>query len=218
MKLNVGYVGLSHLGINSAIAASMRGFSVICFDEDSNIISSLRKKKIPFYEKNALKNLKKKFDHFEFTNNIKELSKCDLVFISQDVPTNDKGKSNLLGIKKLIDDVIKNINPSCTLVILCQVPPGFTRSINWPSSKLFYQVETLIFSDALNRAYSPERIIVGKSVKKIEKKYDMFLKKFKCPILEMKYESAELAKIYINNFKNIEHTSIIGARSFTKLA
>ena len=29
--------------------------------------------------------------------------------------------------------------------------------------------------------------------------------------------SAELAKIYINNFKNIEHTSIIGARSFTKL-
>ncbi len=211
MKLNIGYVGLSHLGINSAIAASMRGFSVICFDRDFNLISSLKKKKIPFYEKNALKNLKKKFDHFKFTNNIKELNKCDLVFISQDVPTNDKGKSNLIEIKKLINDVIKNINPSCTLIILCQVPPGFTRSINWPSSKLFYQVETLIFSDALNRAFSPERIIVGKSVKKIEKKYDMFLKKFKCPILEMRYESAELAKISINIFliSSLTSTNVI---------
>ena len=60
MKLNIGYVGLSHLGINSAIAASMRGFSVICFDRDFNLISSLKKKKkFLFMKKNAF-NLKKK--------------------------------------------------------------------------------------------------------------------------------------------------------------
>jgi len=51
MKLNIGYVGLSHLGINSAIAASMRGFSVICFDRDFNLISSLKKKKFLFMKK-----------------------------------------------------------------------------------------------------------------------------------------------------------------------
>ena len=200
MKLNIGYVGLSHLGINYAIAAAMRGFTVTCYDNSSNIISSLRKKIIPFYEKNTAINLKKKFNKFKFTNDLVELYECDLVFISQDVPTDSKGKSNLSGIKKLIKNVTDNINPNCNLIILCQVPPGFTRSINWPTNKLFYQVETLIFAEALHRAFLPERIIVGKNIKKINKKYEFFLKKFNCPILEMNYESAELAKISINIF------------------
>ena len=30
------------------------------------------------------------------------------------------------------------------MIILSQVPPGFTRKVNWLKKKLFYQVETLI--------------------------------------------------------------------------
>ena len=160
----------------------------------------LRKKKIPFYEKNTRKNLKKKFKQFKFTNKITDLKNCDLVFISRDVPTDSNGKSNLLEIRKLIKKIVKIIKKNCDLIILCQVPPGFTRSINWPSNNLYYQVETLIFSNALERAFSPERIIIGKDSSKIDKRYHFFLKKFKCPILEMNYESAELAKISINIF------------------
>ena len=161
MKLKVGYVGLTHLGVNYAIASAMKGFNVVCY--------------------NDLKN-------------------CDLVFISKDVPTDINGKSNLLEIKRLIKKIIKVIKKKCNLIILCQVPPGFTRSINWPLNNLYYQVETLIFSNALERALSPERIIVGKNSNEISTKYNLFLKKFKCPILEMNYESAELAKISINIF------------------
>ena len=54
------------------------------------------KKKIPFYEKNTEKNLKKKFKQFKFTDKINDLKNCDLVFISQDVPTDFNGKSKLL--------------------------------------------------------------------------------------------------------------------------
>ena len=200
MKLTIGYVGLSHLGINYAIASAIKGFNVVCYDDDKNIISSLKKKKIPFYEKETEKNLKKKFKKFKFTNKINDLKNCDLVFISRDVPTDSNGKSNLLEIKKLIKKIVKIIKTECNLIILCQVPPGFTRSIKWPLNRLFYQVETLIFSNALERALFPERIIIGKSLNKMNKKYNFFLKKFKCPILEMNYESAELAKISINIF------------------
>ena len=200
MKLTIGYVGLTHLGINYAIASAMKGFKIVCFDDNSDIISTLKKKKIPFYEKNTEKNLKKNFNQFKFTNKIADLKNCDLVFISRDVPTNSKGKSNLLEIKKLIKKIVKTIKKNCNLIILCQVPPGFTRSIKWPSNNLYYQVETLVFSNALERAFSPERIIIGKEPSKMNKKYNFFLKKFKCPILEMNYESAELAKISINIF------------------
>ena len=88
------------------------------------------------------------------------------------------------------------------MIILSQVNPGFTRNINWNKKKLFYQVETLVFGNALKRALKPERIIIGSngSNKRIEPKLKSFLNKFKCPILNMNYESAELAKISINMF------------------
>jgi UDPglucose 6-dehydrogenase len=85
---------------------------------------------------------------------------------------------------------------------LCQVPPGFCRSINWPKDQLYYQVETLIFGQALERALYPERLIIGSNLKEtvIKKPYLNLLKSFKCPLVQMNYESAELAKISINMY------------------
>jgi UDPglucose 6-dehydrogenase len=85
---------------------------------------------------------------------------------------------------------------------LCQVPPGFCRSINWNKNQLFYQVETLIFGKAFERALYPERLIIGteSKKKKIKRSYLKLLKSFNCPLIIMNYESAELAKISINMY------------------
>jgi UDPglucose 6-dehydrogenase len=66
--------------------------------------------------------------------------------------------------------------------------------------KYYYQVETLIFGRAVERALYPERYIVGcaDTEKPLPQAYDTFLKAHECPILKMRYESAELAKISIN--------------------
>ena len=45
MKLTLGYVGLTHLGINYAIASAMKGFKIICYDNNLNTILNLKKKK-----------------------------------------------------------------------------------------------------------------------------------------------------------------------------
>ena len=60
MNLVIGYVGLTHLGINYAVASAIKGFRVVCYDENENLILSLQKQKIPFFEKNLDINLKKK--------------------------------------------------------------------------------------------------------------------------------------------------------------
>ena len=44
-KIKIGYAGLSHLGINYAVASATKGFDVVCFDEDLKIIESLKRKK-----------------------------------------------------------------------------------------------------------------------------------------------------------------------------
>ena len=101
-KIKIGYAGLSHLGINYAVASATKGFDVVCFDEDSKIIESLKRKIFSFFEKNLKKNLKKNYKKFKFRNEINQLSKCDLIFISKDTPTNSLNKSNSSLIKKLI--------------------------------------------------------------------------------------------------------------------
>jgi UDPglucose 6-dehydrogenase len=61
-------------------------------------------------------------------------------------------------------------------------------------------VETLIFGCALERALNPERFIVGLPAgdSPIPDELQAVLDSFDCPILPMRYESAELAKIAIN--------------------
>jgi UDPglucose 6-dehydrogenase len=82
------------------------------------------------------------------------------------------------------------------------VPPGFTRGKCLNDARLFYQVETLIFGRAVERATTPERFIIGCADPKalLPQSYGAFLEAFGCPLLPMGYESAELAKIAINCF------------------
>jgi UDPglucose 6-dehydrogenase len=85
-------------------------------------------------------------------------------------------------------------------VVLSQVPPGFTRARQRPGRLLYYQVETLVFGRAVERATQPERFIVGcpDPAAPLPPALDTFLKAFGCPILPMRLESAELTKISIN--------------------
>jgi UDPglucose 6-dehydrogenase len=66
--------------------------------------------------------------------------------------------------------------------------------------RLYYQVETLVFGQAVERAMKPERIIVGCAdpARPLDARLRAVLDAFGCPILPMRYESAELAKISIN--------------------
>ena len=106
-------------------------------------------------------------------------------------------KSNFNFINKKLKSILKNLNKSSELVILSQVKPGFTRKIDWAKDKLHCMVETLIMGSALDKALSPERIIIG-SNKKNEQSSKDFLSKFTKNIINTSYESAELTKISIN--------------------
>jgi UDPglucose 6-dehydrogenase len=100
----------------------------------------------------------------------------------------------------LIEAVIPALGPSALLCVLCQVPPGFTRKLPVEPARLYYQVETLVFGRAVERAVKPERFIVGcaEPARPLPAAYAAVLGAFGCPILPMRYESAELAKIAIN--------------------
>src|SRR5204863_3677354 len=101
----------------------------------------------------------------------------------------------------LINSIWSHIGSETTLVLLSQLPPGFTRRLNERRESaqggpraIYYQAETLIFGNAVQRALHPERFIVGCAdpAGALPVAFREFLDGFDCPILPMRYESAEL--------------------------
>ena len=197
----VGFAGMTHLGINSAAATAARGFAVIGYDPDGDLVERLRVGDLPVVEPGLPELMADHAPRLSFNTDAATMRRCDIVYIAADVPTDDEAKSDLAPIRALIDRVAANLNDDALLVILCQVPPGFTRTVaSVPPERLIYQVETLIFGRAVERALRPERFIVGCAdpAEPLPPRYRALLKAFGCPILPMRYESAELAKISIN--------------------
>ncbi len=202
MTTKIGYVGLTHLGLSYLTSSLLKNYKVIGIDDDKEKIEKLKKNEAVYSEPKLNRILKKKINEVTFTSNFKDLSKCKIVFFSQDVQTNNNNVSNFEEIKNKINKTIKYLNKKCALVILSQVDVGFTKGINYNKKNLYYQVETLVFGNSVNCANKPERIIIGTSNNNFpeNKYYKKYLKNFKCPIIHMGYESAELAKKAINIF------------------
>jgi len=197
----VGFAGMTHLGLVSASAVAGNGFRVVCYDSDPELISRLGKRDLPVNEPGLDELIRKNGDRQIFTTDLAAIGQCDVVYIAPDVPTDDRGQSDLSPIRKLIDTITPELAPHAVLVVLCQVPPGFTRALTAPPpERRYYQVETLVFGQAVERAERPERFIIGcdDPGKPLDSRLRALLETFGCPILPMRYESAELAKISIN--------------------
>ncbi len=215
--MKIGFVGCSHLGVCSAVAAAVKNFKVVCFDFNKTLIENLNNGNLSFYEPGLISLLKKNKSKVTFTSKIQELNSCKLIFISQDTITDKNNRSDFFSLKKLINKVIKILRKNITIVIMSQAHPGFTENIKWNKNKLFYLVETLIFGKAIKRALKPEQIIIGSKKilrsKKFNKNYylEKYIKKFTKNINYMNYKSAELAKISINLYliSSISYTNTL---------
>ena len=200
-NIEISFVGLSHLGLVSAISASLKNFKVTAFDSDINKIKNFNRGVFDIEEPNLHKNYNKIKNKINFTYNKQNLSNSDIIYFSLDVPTNRNNQSNTIKLKRMINTILPVLKKKSIIIILSQVNPGFTVKINWPKDYLYYQVETLIFGNAFNRALHPERIIVGAFKNQISSKtYEYFLRKFSKKIILMYYDEAELTKISINLF------------------
>jgi UDPglucose 6-dehydrogenase len=196
----IGFAGLTHLGLVSAVGTASKGFKVVGYDADTARVAAIRAGKMPVVEPD-LDDMAQKFaGNLSYTDRLGDLAACDIVYIATDVPTDSRGASDLSGIVKLVDCAIASLGPKALLVVLCQVPPGFTRKLPLPPDRLYYQVETLVFGRAVERATQPERFIIGCAdpARPLPLPYRTLLSAFNCPLLPMRYESAELAKIAIN--------------------
>lgn len=196
----IGYAGMTHLGLCSAIATASKGFNTLGFDPDAAIIAELEAGKLPVVEPGLDDLLASNRGRISFSAEAAALGRCDLIYVAPDVPTDDAGGSDLTRVDRLLELVLAHSRADAVVVVLSQVPPGYMRVRQRSDRALYYQVETLVFGHAVDRATHPERFIVGalEPRKPLPAPLDIHLRSFGCPILPMAFESAELAKISIN--------------------
>src|SRR5689334_3187479 len=104
-KPTVGFVGLTHLGLVSGVVAASKGFVVVGFDADAHRVKEIAAGKLPVVEPGLDELFQKSVGQIKFTSNRADLGSCDLVYISTDVPTDDRGQSDLAGIRALVNQV-----------------------------------------------------------------------------------------------------------------
>jgi UDPglucose 6-dehydrogenase len=197
----VGFAGMTHLGLVSASAVASKGFKTICYDGDAALIANITAGKLSVHEPRLDEMVRANVDRQVFSSDLADLGPCDVIYIAPDIPTDDQGQSDTAVIRALIDKVVPAMRPDAVMVVLSQVEPGFTRALGAPEpARRYYQVETLVFGRAVERATEPERYIIGAAdpAAPLDRHLEAVLKAFGCPILPMRYESAELAKISIN--------------------
>lgn len=195
----ITFLGISHLSLSYAASALYYGEKVLILD-NKNEIKLYKENKLKIFEPNLDKILKKFSENFRVSSNFKDANKSDIFFLAKDIKTDKKNNILLKESEKLLKQVA--IYKKKILIIMNQVPVGFTRKINWNKKNLYHFVETLVFGDAINRAIKPDRIIVGKKSidTKIPKKLLNFLKLYNCEIIQMTYEESELTKGFINTY------------------
>jgi UDPglucose 6-dehydrogenase len=196
----VAYAGMTHLGICSAIASASKGFTTVGFAPDAALVARLESGNLPVTEPELDDLLRDNRTRMSFTADAEKLRECNLIYVAPDIPTDDRGGSDLAPLDELLNLVLSKARADATVVVLSQVPPGYTRERMRPGVNLYYQVETLVFGRAVERATKPERFIVGcaNPSSPMPAAMQTYLSAFGCPILPMRFESAELAKIAIN--------------------
>ena len=124
-------------------------------------------------------------------------SDADLIFVSQDTPTDERGARDLEPIRAMVYHAEGFGKP---IVLTSAVPIGFTRSLG--IKHIWHMAETLRIKDAMERALYPEQFIVGckDSIGAwIPSKLALYTNSFgRCDLVLCTYEEAEYAKIAIN--------------------
>lgn len=212
----IGFVGLSHLSLSYSLASIKRGYGVIMYDFNNELMNKFKSFELDFNEKNLLNKFKKYRKFYNLKNKFEDLNKCKLVFLSLDVKTDKINNADYSEINKYIKFLNKNLKKEIPIIIQSQLYPGFCDNLKLGKRNIYYQVETLIFGKGFERAYKPDRIIVGyRSNKNFNNFYAKYLSSFKTTVLKMNFYSAELSKIAINIFLS---SSVTVANTLARLS
>jgi len=229
MSEAIGVVGLGYVGLPLALLASEKGYNVIGIDNDEDKIKKVNSKKLPFYDKELQKQLKKY--PLRATSNYSSLLVAKTIVICVPTPVDADRMPDLNILRNATIAVAKNMAKGQLIIIESTINPGVCDEILIP---LLESNSGLRVNYDFYLAHCPERINPGDtkwSIRNIprvlggsSKKSLDLAHKFYSSILDASLKNmasikeAEAVKIVENSFRDINIAFVNElAMSFDKL-
>lgn len=204
----IGIIGLGYVGLNLAVSFCMKGIRVVGFDNDLGRVEMVNhcNSYITGISDDQLKNVAGG-GLLKATLDMSRLKEVDVIIICVPTPLNNTKEPDLTALREVTGIISNWMLPGCLIILESSTYPGTTREMTKQLAGLEYYL-----------AYSPERIDPGnakygmhntpKLVSGIDKKScDMALllysKIVDQPVRVKNMETAEMAKIFENVFRNV---------------
>jgi UDPglucose 6-dehydrogenase len=210
----IGILGLGKLGLPMLTAFISRGFDVIGYDTNEELISVLRSKKNPYQEPgiNEILSLDDKWvDRFysDFSNFICKIDICFLI-----VPTPTKDEIFDISILRLalenINKVACNLGKRLICVVTSTVNPGDCDDLlkqlddeDKSTISLVYSPEFIALGSVLRDMLNPDVVLLGSDdMEAADKVFSIYSRLYKTypEFHRLSFVEAETAKIAINSY------------------
>ena len=208
--MNVGVVGLWHLGSVTAACAAAAGHRVTAIDFDSTTIANLRKGVPPVFEPGLEELVRAGLNHgtLTFSGDPAAVAGQDLVWIAYDTPVNQQDRADVDLVINNVRLLFPHLETGALVLVSAQLPVGSVRALetdyarNWPAKPVHFACspENLRLGKALDVFRHPDRIVVGVRAATDRTRIAALFAPFTDRIEWMGVESAEMTKHALNAF------------------
>jgi len=206
--MEIGVVGLWHLGSVTAMCLAEAGFKVIGYDNDQATIANFNNGIPPIFEPGLEDLLKKNIGkQISFTDDPARLASCDLVWVTYDTPVDDNDVADTGFVERSVVLTFPYLKEKAVVLVSSQMPVGSTNKLKTAFQKLSarnvffcYSPENLRLGKAIDVFSKADRIIAGISSDESKAILTPVFEKFSEKTIWMSVESAEMTKHAINAF------------------
>ena len=207
--MNIVIIGTGYVGLVTGVGFASLNNKVTFIDLDSDKITNLSNKSLPFYEPD-LENYftdKDTFNRMAFVSNYSDIDwkDQDIVFICVQTPNNVETNSvDTKFLESAISEVNSVQNKDLVITIKSTIPPyeidKICEKVGLDSESLTFNPEFLREGTAVKDFFNPDRIVIGGNDKKKVNKLKDLYKDFKAEIIITDPISSQLIKYLSNTY------------------
>lgn len=209
-NIQISVVGLWHLGSVTASCLAEKGFDVIAYDQNENLINNFNEGLLPIFEPglDSLLNINRLKGSISFSCDPNSISNSDLIWVTFDTPVNDQ---DIADVNYVIDNTISLFSyfkQGSVVLVSSQLPVGsiayleniYNSKFSGRNVSFACSPENLRLGKAIEVFMNPDRVIVGFRTEEAKTKIYDVLSRITENIIWMKVESAEMTKHALNAF------------------
>jgi UDPglucose 6-dehydrogenase len=207
--MDVGVLGLGHLGSVTAACLAKLGHRVVGMDFDEAGVADLSKGIAPIFEPGLEELIRGGLSsgNLRFTGAVNEVKDIDVLWVAYDTPVDDDDADTDF-VMAQIERALLGMSRDVVVLISSQLPVGSVRRLECaessrhrtPQLKVAYSPENLRLGRAVEDFLRPERIVVGVRSSRDRDLLHGLLRSITESIEWMSVESAEMTKHAVNAF------------------